>query len=163
MDWLLAQTEELNVTCSIAKPAIRSKLIKACGTRANLYFPILIDPSAIIGKTVQIGEGSIICAHTIMTVDASIGRHDIINLACTIGHDVYLDDYVTLYPTVNVSGHVYIGTHTEIGTGSQIIQGLNIGEDTIVGAGGVVIRDIPSRCTAVGDPAKPIKYHVTNC
>jgi len=159
MDWLLEQTEELYVTCSIAKPAIRSKLIERCQKKENIHFPILVDPSAIIGKTVQIGEGSIICAQTIMTVDAILGKHVIINLACTIGHDAVLDDYVTLYPTVNVSGHVHIGTHTEIGTGTQIIQGLTIGEDTIVGAGGVVIRDIPSHCTAVGDPAKPIKYH----
>ena len=46
----------------------------------------------------------------------------------------------------------------EIGTGTQIIQGKNVGKESIVGAGAVVVRDIPEKCTAVGCPAKPIKF-----
>lgn len=157
IDWLMMQTEEINVVCSVAKPAIRSKIIEKCSYNPKMVFPVLVSPDAIIGKNIEIGEGSIVCSSTVMTVDVAIGRHVIVNLACTIGHDAILNDFVTLYPTVNVSGHVIIGTHTEIGTGSQIIQGLCIGARTIVGAGSVVIRDIPSDCTAVGVPAKPIK------
>lgn len=41
----------------------------------------------------------------------------------------------------------------------QIIQGKSIGDYSIVGAGAVVVNDIPANCTAVGNPAKPIKYH----
>ncbi|HHU03083.1 MAG TPA: hypothetical protein GXZ91_08160 [Christensenellaceae bacterium] len=44
-----------------------------------------------------------------------------------------------------------------INNGSQIIQGLTIGENTIVGAGAVVVRDLPANCTAVGVPAQVIK------
>ena len=47
----------------------------------------------------------------------------------------------------------------ELGTGMQIIQGKAIGDYSIIGAGAVVVKDIPARCTAVGSPAKPIKYH----
>lgn len=46
-----------------------------------------------------------------------------------------------------------------MGTGSIIIQGLTIGENSIIGAGAVVTTDVPKNCTAVGVPAKPIKYH----
>lgn len=46
-----------------------------------------------------------------------------------------------------------------IGTGSAIIQGVNIGKNTVIGARAVVIKDLPSNCTAVGTPAKPIKFH----
>lgn len=66
---------------------------------------------------------------------------------------------VTLYPSVNVSGNTFLEESVEMGTGSQIIQGLRIGEGTIIGAGAVVVRDLPGRCTAVGIPAKPIKFH----
>ena len=45
------------------------------------------------------------------------------------------------------------------GTGTNIIQGKKIGEHSIIGAGSVVVRDIPARCTAVGAPAMPIKFH----
>lgn len=105
-----------------------------------------------------IGEGSIICAGTILTVDISIGNHVIINLDCTLGHDDIIHDFVTIYPSVNISGNIVVGECVELGTGMQIIQGKNIGKESIIGAGAVVVRYIPDRCTAVGSPAKPIKF-----
>lgn len=119
----------------------------------------MIDPDAILSGRVKVGEDSIICAHTIITVDVTIGEHTILNLDCTVGHDAVLHDFVTLYPSVNVSGITELGECVEMGTGSQIIQGKKIGEDTIIGAGSVVVKDIPANCTAVGVPAVPIKYH----
>lgn len=124
----------------------------------NIKFGTVIDPSVELSDLVTIGEGSIICAHTIITVNISIGNHVIINLDCTIGHDAILHDFVTLYPSANVSGITDIGHAAELGTGMQIIQGKRIGDYSIVGAGAVVVKDIPEKCTAVGSPAKPIKF-----
>ena len=106
----------------------------------------------------KIGDGSIICAGTIATVDIEIGKHVIVNLDCTIGHDAKLEDYVTVYPSVNISGFVTVGEETEIGTGTQIIQGIKIGRESIIGAGAVVLKELPEKCTAVGSPAKVIKF-----
>lgn len=147
--------------CAIGSSLVRAKIVEYLKTILfdKIKFATLIDPSVIISDKITIGDGSIICAGTIATVNISMGKHTIINLDCTLGHDDSLSDYVTIYPSVNISGNVNIGTCTEIGTGSQIIQGITIGEKTIVGAGSVVIRNIPSLCTAVGSPAKPIKYH----
>ena len=125
----------------------------------NIKFAILIDPSVVKSDLVEIGEGSIICAHTIITVNIKIGKHVIINLDCTVGHDAVLYDFVTLYPSANISGITEIGPCSELGTGMQIIQGKRIGAYTIVGAGAVVVKDIPDASTAVGNPAKPIKFH----
>lgn len=90
-------------------------------------------------------------------MDTHIEQHDIINLDCIIGHDVVLADFVTLYPSVNVSGKVKISECTEIGTGSIIIQVKRIGDKTVIGAGTAVINDIGSNCTAVRSPAKVVK------
>ena len=62
-------------------------------------------------------------------------------------------------PTVNISGEVTIGEGVYVGTGAKIINQLEIGKNTIVGAGAVVAKSLPADCTAVGVPAKPIKYH----
>ena len=111
-----------------------------------------------MSKRIEIGEGSIICAGNILTVDIQIGKHVIINLDCTVGHDAVLHDFVTLYPSVNVSGITDIGECVELGTGMQIIQGKKVGAGSIVGAGAVVVKDIPDKCVAVGSPAKAIKF-----
>ena len=124
----------------------------------NIKFGTIIDPSVEISNLVTIGEGTIICAHAIVTVNISIGNYVIINLDCTVGHDAIIDDFATLYPSVNVSGITRIGHAVELGTGMQIIQGKKVGDYSIVGAGAVVVKDIPEKCTAVGSPAKPIKF-----
>ena len=58
---------------------------------------------------------------------------------------------------MNVSGNVHIGEITEVGTGTQIIQGKNVGNNCIIGAGAMVNRDIPNDSVAVGVPAQVIK------
>lgn len=143
--------------CAVGNSKVRKKIIEKL--KNKVYFATLIDPSVMISESFNIGEGTIICAGTIITVDGAIGNHVIINLDCTIGHDSIIDDYVTLYPSVNVSGNCHLEDLVEIGTGTQIIQGLNIESGTIVGAGACVVKDLPKEVTAVGCPAKVIKEH----
>lgn len=97
-----------------------------------MKFATLIDPSVLVSKRVEIGEGSIICAGTIITVNIKIGNHVIVNLDCTIGHDDVIEDFVTIYPSVNVSGKVLIGECSELGTEMQIIQGKKVAPNTII-------------------------------
>lgn len=145
--------------CAVGASRVRETIIwNLKAINPNIKFATVIDPSVEMSDLVTIGEGTIICAHTIVTVNITIGDHVIINLDCTIGHDAILRDYVTLYPSVNVSGMTDIGRCSELGTGMQIIQGKSVGEYSIVGAGAVVVKDIPANCTAVGSPAKPIKF-----
>lgn len=143
---------------AIGSASTRERVVDRISAQVpNIKFGILIDPSVEMSDSVIIGEGSIVCAHSIITVNITIGKHVIVNLDCTIGHDAVLNDFVTVYPGVNISGNTDIGYASELGTGMQIIQGKKIGERSIVGACAVVIRDIPEKCTAVGSPAKPIK------
>lgn len=156
VDWLAQQ--ELYVVNAIGDPITKMKVMKKLEKSKNIY-PVLIHPSVICSDRIEIGEGTIICAGNILTVNIKIGKHVIINLDCMIGHDVILGDYTTVLNSANVSGAVNIGKCVSIGTGSAIIQGLNIGDNTIIGAGAVVVTDLPPNCTAVGVPAKPIKFH----
>lgn len=158
-DYLIELEEDAWVCCAVGNAVVREKIIAKLSNYKHIKWAILIDPSVIKSEKVEIGEGTIICAGTILTVDLKIGNHVIINLDCTIGHDDIIEDFVTIYPSVNVSGNVFVGRNVELGTGTQIIQGKRIGRYTIVGAGSVVVKDLPEKCTAVGSPAKPIKYH----
>lgn len=162
---VLGKSDDINkysdayFVCAVGASRTREKIInKMREVNPNVKFGTVIDPSVEISDLVTIGEGTIICAHTIITVNISIGNHVIINLDCTIGHDAILSDFVTLYPSVNVSGITNIGYCSELGTGMQIIQGKTVGEYSIVGAGAVVVKDIPAKCIAVGSPAKPVKF-----
>ena len=156
-DYVVAFQEELYVAIAIGTSGIREKIYKNYKQNPNIKFANLIDPSVMCSRRVIFGEGNIICAGTIITVDIRIGNCNIINLDCTIGHDAVIEDFVTVNPSVNISGNVHLGAGTNIGTGTQIIQGISVGANSIVGAGAVVNRDLPANCTAVGIPAKVIK------
>lgn len=144
---------EVFAVCAVGSAKTRKRIIeKFAGSQVK--FATLIDPSVLLSKRVIIGEGTIICAGTMITVDIQIGNHVIINLDCTIGHDDRIHDYVTIYPSVNVSGNVELGKCCEIGTGAQIIQGKTVAPNTIIGAGTVVLKNIDESGTYVGVPAK---------
>lgn len=144
--------------CAVGNSNKREKIIENMKEiKPDVRFGTLLDPSVKVSNHVEIGAGTIICAQTVLTVNISIGDHVIINLNCTIGHDAVISDYATLYPSVNVSGATCIGHAAELGTGMQIIQGKRIGDYSVVGAGAVVVDDIPDKCTAVGSPARSIQ------
>lgn len=151
----LKQQKDAYAVCAVGNAKVRRQIIEKL-SNSGVRFATIVDPSVILSKSVSIGEGTIICAGTIATVDISIGKHVIINLDCTLGHDDLIGDFVTIYPSVNISGNVIIEECCELGTGAQIIQGKKIVKNTIVGAGAVVIRDINESGTYVGSPAKKI-------
>jgi sugar O-acyltransferase (sialic acid O-acetyltransferase NeuD family) len=159
VDDLNALNYPLNIVFAIGNPLIKKKVIEKINNE-KITFPILIHPSVLIGKDeVSIGEGSIICAGCIITVNINIGKHVILNLSCTVGHDTSVEDFSSFMPTVSISGEVNIRGSVYVGTGAKIINQLEIGENTIVGSGAVVSKSLPANCTAVGVPAKPIKFH----
>lgn len=152
--------KEVYYTCAIGNSNVRKIIVESKCKPLGLKAATLIHPSVVMSNRFNnIGEGSIICASSIITVNVDIGRYSIINLDCTIGHDVILESYSTIYPSVNISGNCTISECTEIGTGTQIIQGKNIGSNSIIGAGSVVIRDINKDSVAVGIPAQVVKIN----
>lgn len=156
IEWLKKQ--QLYVINAIGNGNIREQINRRLNGSKN-KFATLIHPNVLQSSTVQIGQGTIICAGNILTTNITIGDHVIINLSSTIGHDDKIDDYVTILPGSNISGFVHLNRCVTIGTGTQVIQNLEIGENTIVGAGATVVKNLPANCTAVGSPAKPIKFH----
>jgi len=155
--------EELDIVFAIGNPITKKKIIAKLNN-VKLSYPILIHPNVQIGssKYVIIGEGCIITAGTIITVNITIGKHVILNLGCTVGHDTIIGDYSSFMPSVNISGEVVISDCVYVGTGAKIINQLEIGENTIIGAGAVVSKSLPANCTAVGVPAKIVKYNTPN-
>lgn len=163
----LGSAEDLNkwetdiaIVISIGSPVIKKKILDNIHN-PKVSYPTLIHPSVWIGDRnyVKIGKGCIFCAGVMITTNIVIKDFVIINLQCTVGHDTVINDYAAFMPSVNISGEVNIGEGVYVGTGAKIINQLEIGDYTIVGAGAVVSKTLPAHCTAVGVPAKPIKFH----
>lgn len=158
-DGLLARQSDTCVLLALGSPRARRAVYEKLCRNPHLSFPTVIAPGAVCSERVRFGKGCIVGFCASITVDITLGDFVLVSNGCNIGHDARLDDFVTLYPGVHISGNVHLGAGCEMGVGSSIIQGLSVGEESIVGAGAAVVRNIPAHCTAVGVPAKPIRYH----
>jgi sugar O-acyltransferase (sialic acid O-acetyltransferase NeuD family) len=140
---------------AIGQNTIRQKLAHRLEGHVK-WVPALVHPTAMVDPSVQLGVGTVVFAGAIVQPDTVVGDHTIINTAATVDHDGEIGDFVHLAPGVHLAGGVQVGTGAFLGIGASVIPTLRLGEWSTVGAGGVVVRDLPSRVTAVGVPARII-------
>lgn len=139
----------IGISSSSTRRAIAS-IVERVGMRPAT----LIHPSAILGRSVRVGDGSIIGAQAHVTTNVEVGRYVHIDRGSQIGHDSSLGDFSTIHPMAVVSGNCHIGSGTELGTNCTILPGVIVGSDCIVGASACAVHDVPSRMTVKGVPAR---------
>jgi len=133
------------------------KLVELTGSR--LVACQLAHPTAVIGQSVAIGEGTCLAPGCVITTRVSVGKHCILNVRSSVSHDSEIGDFVNINPAATVCGMVKIGEGAYIGASATIIDHVSVGEWSVIGAGAVVIEDIPPNVTAVGVPARIIRHH----
>lgn len=150
--------DDVSVVIAIANPSVRRQIRNRL-SNSSVAFPSLIHPSVMVGDEQRnhFGEGVIVAAGNILTTNVRIHSFAIVNLACTIGHDVEIGEYASIMPACSISGSVTIEDSVELGTGAKILPGLRIGKNSRVGAGAVVTHDVPPDVTVVGVPARVVQ------
>lgn len=117
----------------------------------------VISSSAMISSKIKMGTGIAVMHGAIINADTEIGNGCIVNSNSSIDHECRIGEYTHIAPGVAISGGTKIGKGCFLGTGCRVIDKVKIGDDVVVGAGGVVINDIQSRCTVVGVPAQILR------
>lgn len=160
MDWI-EQLKELGIRQVLPlTPDNRERLrqIEACREN-DLELVSAIHPTTTILDGATIEPGVWINAGCIVGYQTEIQSGVVMNTGAQVDHHNILSRCCKLDPGVVTSGNVTLRECSRLHTGATVIPRVEIGADAIVGAGAVVIEDIPPRCTAVGVPAKVIKFH----
>ena len=154
IDEVNAVTEPCDLVIGIADPVVRGKIVQRI-TNPLISFPVVVHPSVMKGDMLRnsFGRGSIIAAGSIFTTNVTVGDFVIVNLSCTIGHDVVLENYTSIMPACSLSGFIYAEEGAYIGAGAIILPNIRIGKWSTIGAGAVVTKDVPESATVVGVPA----------
>lgn len=155
LDHLNQIQEGVSVVIAIADPRVREKIRQRLNN-SRFDFPTIIHPSVNVSESCNLGEGSIICSDVVMTVNVTIEPYSIINLKCTLGHDCVLESFSSLMPAVNVSGNVRLGKGVYVGAGAILLQGVSIGDHSVIGAGAVVNKSFEREKRIMGVPARAI-------
>ncbi len=97
---------------------------------------------------------------------AQLGRGLFIDhgMGVVIGETAIVGDYTLIYQGVTLGGtgkqtgkrHPTVGSHVVIGAGAKILGNIQVGDRARIGAGSIVLKDIPANCTAVGVPSRNV-------
>ena len=145
------------VVIPLITPGYRKMLEAEILSKGFKLFYNLIDPTSIIASTVKWKNGFNVNAGVVIGANTSIGKQVLINRSVSIGHDVIIEDFATFGPGCVLGGHIRVGEGTFIGINATILPKVKIGNNSIIGGGAVVIKDVPSHSLVVGNPAKIIK------
>jgi len=126
----------------------------------DLKFVTGVHPFSHVGREVSIGDGSVIMPGAVINNGAKIGRFCIVNTAASIDHECVLEDFTSVAPGATLGGGVKVGKHSTISLGAKVIDKISIAEHVVVGAGAVVVNNLPDRVVAYGSPARIIRQRI---
>lgn len=160
-DWLETEKSEEPIGFLVAIGGSKGKdrlSIQQKLESLGLYSLTAIHPSAFVPQNATIGTGSQILASATICVETVLGRSCIVNTSASIDHESKIGDGVHIGPGAHLAGLVTVDNFATLYTGSVVGPRIHIGEGAVIGAGSVVIRDVPPNALVVGNPAKIIRY-----
>ncbi|OFW61965.1 MAG: hypothetical protein A2133_07165 [Actinobacteria bacterium RBG_16_64_13] len=178
---------DLQSPCIVGKAprgAVEGELPLKIGCRATVRPFTTIYAGNVIGDRLQTGQGASIREDNVLGDDVSVGTNSVLEFGNRIGNRVRIHSGCFL-EMVTIEDDVFVGPNVvftddphpmncpsykdckggpvvrrlaRIGANTTILPGVEIGENALIGAGSVVVDDIPAGAVAVGNPARVIKH-----
>lgn len=123
----------------------------------KVSFAVIAHPTAVMSPLPRIIEGCAMHPYTVIDAYTSIGAGCIINTQADTEHDCMVEGFVNICPKVSIADRMVVRRRTFLGIGYIIIDGVRIGAGATMGAGVIMIRDMPDHTAVTGVPAKDMR------
>jgi len=148
---------ETGIAVPVFAPGHRKRVVDECVDRGYTRFPAIVDPTAVVASSSDLGDGSMLNALAVVASNTATGSFVSVNRSTSIGHDNVIGDFVSFGPGCVLMGHVEVERGAFIGGGATLLPGVHVGANAVVGAGSVVTSDVPAHTVAVGNPARVVR------
>lgn len=152
-----AITSDDEFICSIGNSKIRKNIIERMKGKGAV-FTNLIHPTAIIAESSKLGEAIILYPFSLISDNTEIGNGCIINMYSSIAHDSVVGEYCTISAHCDVTGMCKLGRNVFMGSTSNMIPGVSIGDDVFICAGSTVMSNLKNQSKVLGVPARKVAF-----
>ena len=144
--------------CPIGNNTLRVQFLEQA-QEVGLKTPSFIHPSAVIAQSVEMGQAVYILIGVHIMPYTKIDDYVMISMNALICHHSHLCRGTFISNGVNFGASLVARPFAYVGMGATVMTGVHeLGENCLIGAGSVVIKDVPDYAVMAGVPAKVIKY-----
>ncbi|PWW64086.1 NeuD/PglB/VioB family sugar acetyltransferase [Actinokineospora spheciospongiae] len=150
--------DALAVACvaSVHRPGARAALVERVGLPDERWATV-VHPAASVAPGTDLGAGTVLLAGAVITAPVPVGRHVVAMPHVLVTHDCVIGDFATFAGRASLGGGVTVGRDAYLGQGALVREGRTIGERAVVGMGSIVLDDVPTGQTWVGNPARRLR------
>jgi sugar O-acyltransferase (sialic acid O-acetyltransferase NeuD family) len=116
-----------------------------------------IHPTVPIGNNVTLGRGIVAMAGAIINPGAKIEDGVFLATGAQVEHDCIISSHASISAGTVLGGHVKLGILSALTLNVTVLDRIVIGDNVVVGAGSLVLKDIPNYVLAYGNPCKIIR------
>lgn len=146
------------VYCPIGNNKLRVNILEMAN-RLGYITPNYIHPTVVISPHITIGKGVYILLGTTIMPYTEIEDFVMISMGVHLAHHTHLSKGTFLSTGVNFGASILAKEYAYVGISATVMTGLNtLGRDCLIGAGAVVVKDVPDKAVMVGVPARILKY-----
>ena len=123
-------------------------------------YATFVHPLALVTRSAKLGYGTVVLTNAVVNSNARVGNHVTIQSGTLIGYDTVVGDNTFFAAQSAIGSNSKISTGCFIGLKCSVNNYTTIGDFAYIGMGSNVIKSVPDRAMAYGNPARQVERKI---